>query len=250
MKIVLFITTFNCGSEIRNTLENLYKFRKYFSEIIVLDNRSSDKTLSEAISFRETMGWNLKIFRNNRNYGLGGSHKVAFSYAKQKGASCAILHGDNQTEVDTLVSALSHDETRSWENVTLLGARFITGSVTNNYSFMRNILNRVLNIVFSLRFGSRIYDLGSGLNLYGNHLLESVDILDLPDDLSFNYFLTHRIVKSGCEYKWIPILWRESSSESNLNLVRQLKSTLRLLISGANNFGNDTNHSDFSYEEI
>lgn len=49
----------------------------------------------------------VKLLRKDKNYGLGGSHKVSFNYAIENGFDYVIvLHGDDQGHISNLVPYL------------------------------------------------------------------------------------------------------------------------------------------------
>jgi possible glycosyltransferase len=82
-KILLFIPMFNCEKQITRVLNQINeKVREYITEIIVVDNRSTDKSQEKVINYIENnKDKNIKLFLNTENYNLGESHKVAFNYA-------------------------------------------------------------------------------------------------------------------------------------------------------------------------
>ena len=103
-KILIAIPAYNCGKQITRTLDEIDdKLLGRVEEIIVIDNQSTDNMPIMVKEYQETgrLGDKLHLFRNVNNYNLGGSHKVAFLHAKNKGYShVIILHGDNQAKSD------------------------------------------------------------------------------------------------------------------------------------------------------
>ena len=79
-KILLFIPAYNCEKQIVRVLGSLYaEVMRYISEVIVVNNRSTDGTEDAVREFMRTHTYiPMKLLRNKDNYGLGGSHKVAF----------------------------------------------------------------------------------------------------------------------------------------------------------------------------
>lgn len=61
------------------------KFVIFLSEVIIVNNRSTDFGEGAVISYfqNHNLGVRVSLLRNDDNYGLGGSHKVAFNYAMQ-----------------------------------------------------------------------------------------------------------------------------------------------------------------------
>ena len=173
-------------------------------------------------------GVRAKVLRNDENYGLGGSHKVAFDYALTHGFDrVAVLHGDDQGLFDDLVTALERGDHHPVD--ALLGARFQPGATLEGYSRLRTVGNRVLNRLFSLVVGRRLYDLGSGLNLYRVEPLRDRFWHTFPDDLTFNYCLILAQLHLGHRLAFFPIRWREEDQVSNVRLVSQARRVFGLL---------------------
>jgi glycosyltransferase involved in cell wall biosynthesis len=223
--ILLAIVARNCESEISNSLDQVKNYSDKFSEIILVNNKSTDLTLEKVLLWRSINSINIKILNNKENYGLGGSHKIIFNYAKQhKFKELIIFHGDNQTEINSIIPYLGCGET-------YLGSRFMINSKVENYSNFRTYLNKLLNALFSIRFGEVINDMGSGLNLYSEKIINNFEITKYPDDMSFNYYHLVDMIKLKNDIRWFPISWKETSSQSNMKFYPLLISTIKLYLS-------------------
>ena len=230
-RILLFIPMYNCEKQIVRVAEQLAdETAEFISEAIFVNNRSTDGGENAIIEKLKTMSlpFPAKVLRNNENYGLGGSHKVAFNYAIANGFEYVIvLHGDDQGSIENILPYL---KTREYENYDcFLGARFMRGSKLQGYSKFRTFGNRVYDLLFSVGTGKMVYDLGSGLNLYRVETLKSRFWEKYKDNLMFNYcmvlgssFYRHRI-------KYFPILWREDDQVSNVKMMNQAVVVLKLL---------------------
>ena len=79
-KLLVFIPAYNCEKQVTRVLSQLLDKRitPWVGECIVVNNRSTDGT--EA-AVQDWMARHpdapVRLLRNDRNYGLGGSHKVA-----------------------------------------------------------------------------------------------------------------------------------------------------------------------------
>lgn len=80
--MLLFIPAYNCAAQISRVLAKLTpEIASLFAEIIVVENRSTDNTLTVASEGLATIkGCKVTLLQNDENYNLGGSHKVAFNY--------------------------------------------------------------------------------------------------------------------------------------------------------------------------
>jgi len=230
-KIMVFIPMYNCEKQIIRVIQQFnIPIQEIFSEIVVIDNRSQDRSLELA----KTALQNLKhikttLLQNTENYSLGGSHKVAFNYALENNYDyCVVLHGDDQGSITDLIPYIESGEIKAYDS--FLGARFARGSKLKGYSWFRSLGNLGLNFFCSLVTGYWVTDMGSGLNLYSCKYLQSRFYLYFPNDLTFNVYLLF----SGCyqksKFRFFPLTWREDDQVSNAKVFKQGMRILKLLI--------------------
>lgn len=233
-RILLFIPAYNCAPQIPRVIAQLTpEVRELVTETIVVNNRSTDATEDAArTALAGLSDHSAKILRNDGNYGLGGSHKVAFNYARANGFDHVIvLHGDDQGSIADLVPHLKAGAHRNVD--CLLGARFMKGSRLSGYSPFRTFGNVVFNTIYAVAAGRAIYDLGSGLNLYAVRKLEDAFYLRCANDLTFNYHMLLRSIAAGWRIQFFPLEWREDDQLSNVRLVRQALRVLGIAASYA-----------------
>lgn len=234
-KLLVFIPAYNCSSQIGRVLDQVEAgwVQQAVAQVIVIDNLSTDKTLAcVAHRIRARSDDYIQLLRNDLNYGLGGSHKVAFQYALEHGFDwLVVLHGDDQGKIEDFRELI---EGRRPEGVdAFLGSRFMQGSRCYGYSYLRICGNYIFNKIYSLCLGQRILDLGAGLNLYRVSALRFGDIVRFPDNLTFNCVMLCSQVLSGDVLRFVPISWREDDQVSNVKLLRQSFQTLRIALSAA-----------------
>ena len=181
-RILLFIPAYNCEDQITRVLATLKgEIRDHIEEVIVINNRSTDGTEQAVLDFRaEHSDLNLKLFRNDDNYGLGGSQKVAFGYAVENGFDYVVMvHGDDQGNIWDFLPVFEKRIYRNYDCV--LGARFMRGSRLEGYSALRTFGNIVYDFLFAAAIKQRVFDLGSGLNMYDVSMLKDGFYLRFPD---------------------------------------------------------------------
>lgn len=232
-KILLFIPMYNCEKQIVRVLKQLTdEVCSYLSEVIIVNNRSTDNG-EQAVQDSLTANpkpVKVSLLRNDDNYGLGGSHKVAFKYAVDNGFDYVIvLHGDDQGDISNILPYLKNREYEKYD--CFLGARFMKGSSLQGYSRFRTFGNVVYNAFFSIGCGKKIYDLGSGLNMYKTDILKDEFFFKYRDNLVFNCFMLWGSAYYRHKIKFFPIIWREDDQVSNVKMVNQAMDTLKLLFS-------------------
>lgn len=231
-KILVFVPMYNCEKQIIRALEQFKgDIQNYIAEIILVNNRSTDN--GEQIAIDKIIQMNLqtpiKVLRNRENYGLGGSHKIAFNYAiKYKFDYVIVLHGDDQGSVNNLLPVLRNEYYRKKDCI--LGGRFLRKSELIGYSKFRTFGNKIFNIIFSACLNKKIYDLGAGLNMYSVKMLQSKYYITFPDDLTFNCYMLFALSLYKQSYIFIPIVWREEDQISNVKMTKQAWKTLKIAI--------------------
>ena len=230
-KILLFIPMYNCEKQIPRVLGQLNdEVCQYLSEVIIINNRSTDNGEQVVQDYIKERNFPLKVslLRNDDNYGLGGSHKVAFQYAMDNNFDYVILlHGDDQGDISNILPYLKNKEYENYD--CFLGARFMKGSKLQGYSKFRTFGNVVYNTLFSIGCGYKVYDLGSGLNMYRVSILKDKFYLKYKDNLVFNYCMVMGQAFYKHKVKFFPIIWREDDQVSNVKMVNQAFMVLKLL---------------------
>ncbi len=229
-RVLVFIPAYRCERQIPRVLAQFdAATQALVEEVVVVDNRSPDATAAAAADgLRRLTGVRTTLLRNHENYGLGGSHKVAFDYALDRGMDyVVVLHGDDQGSIADLVPHLRSGAHRGRD--CLLGARFMRGSRLEGYSRFRTLGNHAFNALYSAVSRRRLSDLGSGLNLYSTRYLADRDYLRYANDLTFNYYAILAAVAKRADFAFFPLTWREDDQVSNVKLYRQARKTLRLL---------------------
>lgn len=243
-RMMLFIPAYNCEKQIGRVLSQLDQdVLAYFEEVLVVNNRSTDGTEAAVLSFiADHPEKPVKLMRNTENYGLGGSQKMAFHYAVDHGYDyVCMLHGDDQGDIHDFLPMLQKGIHTKHDCV--LGARFMKGSRLQGYSKFRTFGNIVYDFIFAFVTRQRIFDLGSGLNLYATSMLKDGFFEKFPDNLMFNYVM----ILASHYYKhdiiFYPVSWREEDQVSNVKMMNQAITVLKMAFTYL--FHHEYIHSEF-----
>ncbi|MCR5603312.1 MAG: glycosyltransferase family 2 protein [Lachnospiraceae bacterium] len=229
-RILVFIPAYNCENQIVRVLSQFdEEVLKYVTGIIVVNNRSTDNTEMLAAAFiAQHRDIPIRLLRNRSNYGLGGSHKVAFDYAMNNGFDYVIvLHGDDQGSIKDFLPVLRSRYYRKHDCI--LGARFMKGSKLQGYSAFRTFGNIIYDFLFAFVVRKKIYDLGSGLNMYGVTMLKNRFYEKFPDNLMFNYCMILASDYYDHDIRFVPVSWREDDQVSNVKMMNQALRVLKML---------------------
>ncbi len=231
MSILVFVPMYNCAAQIPRVIAQLNDpaVAEYIDGVVCVDNRSTDGTAEAAQQALEQLNLKTRVLlRNDDNYGLGGSHKVAIRFAKEEGYEYLIvLHGDDQGSIADMLTPLREGMHHDLDF--LMGARFMKGSKLEGYTFVRTAANYVFNIIFSVISGKKLYDLGSGLNLFRVSAFDDGFHLRFADNLTFNYYLILAVAARDHALQFFPLTWREDDQISNAKLGKMGVQMLGLL---------------------
>lgn len=231
-KILVAIPAYNCEKQITRVLKGFNKkLIDRVSEVIVIDDLGGDKTAEVAYDYikKNIKGNKVKVVRNDRNLGLGGSHKMAFLYGEKHGMDyVAILHGDNQAKTPELHNLLDVQENDP-DLGAILGCRFMRASNLVGYDWKRIWGNRVINVAYSVVALRPSLDLGSGLNIFKLKDLKDHRYLGFDDRMTFNIDLLLDYYGKGTQLKFVPITWTEEDQVTNARNMDVGKRALRQL---------------------
>lgn len=258
-RVLVFIPMYNCEKQIPRVLSQLKDGRvaALVDGVICVNNRSTDDT--EAVAVREIAMLPIAerlVVRNDDNYGLGGSHKVAIQVAADRGYEYMIvLHGDDQGSIMDIVPHLENGRHAAQDF--LMGARFMPGSSLQGYSIIRTFANHIFNAIFSIISRKRLYDLGSGLNLFRVNTFSDRFHFRYADDLTFNYFLILGVVRKKFKLDFFPLTWREDDQVSNARLFRMGRQLVKIIatrVFSPNGFFSkdhrEKKHADYTFDVI
>lgn len=230
-KILLVIPFYNCERQITRVLGKITpNILQYIQEIILINNCSLDNGEKVAVEYcRQHKYLPAKILRNEKNYGLGGSHKVGFKYAIDNGFDYVIvLHGDDQGDIQNFESVLRERQYDGYDLI--LGSRFMKESVLSGYSRIRTWGNKFFIFIFHIIVKTP-RELGSGLNMYRVDMLKNYYYEHFRDDLYFEVDMIMATTYLKQRVLSVPITWSESDQVSNNKLIKCAWALFKMLIS-------------------
>ena len=141
----------------RNEADNLEDILDYFKsnltdleyELIIINDFSDDNTLNKAQKLFEAEP-NFRVINNDLK-GLGGAINQGIKNAK--GDRVAITMADLSDSVEDLIKYNNLMVKKDLDSV--LGSRFLKGSVVKDYPLQKLILNRIFNFTVSLLFWNK-----------------------------------------------------------------------------------------------
>jgi glycosyltransferase involved in cell wall biosynthesis len=200
--ISIVIPVFNEAENLGKLLEQIEALRLPSSEVIVVDDGSTDGSGQVARNV------DVSVVRHPYNIGNGAAVKSGMRAAR--GRWIVLMDGDGQHKPEDIEKLLA--ETKNYHMV--VGAR----AQGSKLRFHRYVANQFYNLFASYVTRFRIMDLTSGFRaLPRREALRYIDLL--PNTFSYPTTITLAFLRSGLTVKYVPIQTLYRAGQSKIKLV-------------------------------
>jgi glycosyltransferase involved in cell wall biosynthesis len=186
-KIAIFIPTYNAAHTLPIVIDRIpEEIKKKVKEIIVIDNASPDNTFLTAIGYKQQSGLsNLRVIRNEKNIGYGGSQKKAYEYVLAKNYDIvAMLHGDAQYAPELLPKLLRPLEEGKADLA--FGSRMIGNPLKGGMPVYRYIGNKILTAIENFVLEMNLSEYHSGYRIFNCKALRKIQFDRCANDYHFD----------------------------------------------------------------
>ena len=158
------------GYNVENTIEKVFfgliKTKKELNfDILFVDNRSKDNTfekLKELVENRKQKG--VKLIRNPKNLGYGGSQKVAFRHAFMKRYDYLIEYdGDMQYPFLEVLSL--YEKIKETSSSIVFGSRVTTKENISQMHYWKAFGNKFFNMIKKWALCIRVSEIQKGFRI-------------------------------------------------------------------------------------
>ena len=201
-EISIVIPVFNEAEKLLELLKQIRALALNNSEIIVVDDGSTDGTSDVALA------GGANVVRHPYNIGNGAAIKSGIRAAR--GRLLVFMDGDGQHRPEDIPKLIA--ESRDYHMV--VGAR----AKGSKLRFHRYVANVVYNLLASYVTRFRVKDLTSGFRVLSRRdALRYIDLL--PNTFSYPTTLTLAFLRSGLTVKYVPIQTLYRAGQSKISLV-------------------------------
>ena len=201
-EISIIIPVFNEAGRLLELLNNIRALQLASSEIIVIDDGSTDGSADAA------MAGGANVIRHPYNIGNGAAIKSGIRAAR--GRLLVLMDGDGQHRPEDIPKLIA--DSRNYHMV--VGAR----AKGSKRRFHRYAANVVYNLFASYVTRFKVKDLTSGFRLLSR--LDALRFIDLlPNTFSYPTTLTLAFLRSGLTVKYVPIQTLYRAGQSKISLV-------------------------------
>lgn len=192
MKIFCIVPAFNEGENITKTIKEV---KKYVSNVVVVDDCSSDDTYNKA----KTSG--VFVLRHMINRGQGAALQTGNEFAMQKGAEVVIhFDADGQflaSEIEDILTPIKNGEADI-----VFGSRFL-GKESNMPFFKKQIIMRLGRLVNKIFLGLNFTDPQNGFRAMNKKALKKIKIKN--DGSAHCSEILTKAVRNNLRLKEVPV---------------------------------------------
>ena len=227
-KVVIVMPAFNAARTLRRTWDEVMD-QEIVDLIIVVDDKSQDKTVSIAETFPDTV-----VYRHEKNMGYGANQKTCYRLALEADGDIIIMvHPDYQYTpklVPAMASMIGNDLYHC-----VLGSRILGGyALKGGMPVWKYIANRFLTFVENILLGAKLSEYHTGYRAFSRELLERLPLEVNSDDFVFDNQMLAQIVWLGYTIAEVSCPTKYFDEASSINLFRSIKYGFGCLLTAFN----------------
>ncbi|GIU82406.1 MAG: glycosyltransferase family 2 protein [Acidobacteria bacterium] len=220
-KIIVVLPAYNAEKTLEKTVAEIP--RDIIDEILLVDDGSSDKTVSLAKNL------DLTVFTHEQNFGYGRNQKTCYREALKRNADIVVMvHPDYQYSPKLIVPMASMIAYGEYDVV--LGSRILGNTaLKGGMPLYKYIANRFLTFVQNILVGQKLSEYHTGFRAFRREVLEKLPLEENSDDFVFDneiicqaIFFGYRIGEISCPTRYFP-------EASSINFRRSVKYGLGVL---------------------
>ena len=221
-KIGVVLPAFNAEKTLKQTYDEI-PF-DIVDEVILVDDRSSDKTVEAA----KSLGIN-HVVEHKENRGYGGNQKSCYNKALELDMDIVVmLHPDYQY-TPKLIPAMCYLIAGDVYEV-VIGSRILgKGALKGGMPIYKYIANRFLTLSQNILMNQKLSEYHTGYRAFSKKVLESIDYEANSDDFVFDNQMLAQIFFAGYEIAEITCPTKYFKEASSINVKRSIKYGLGVL---------------------
>jgi glycosyltransferase involved in cell wall biosynthesis len=236
-RLLIFVIAYHAETTLKRVLERIpgVIFESLDSEILVVDDASTDRTFEIGCEFRDAHPEiPLTVLRNEYNQGYGGNQKVGYSFAIKQGFDyVAMVHGDGQyapEELPNLVAPLLDGSADA-----VFGSRMMSrfGALKGGMPLYKYVGNKILTTAQNALLGSNLSEFHSGYRLYSVAALDTIPFRLNSNDFHFDTEIIIQLLNAKKRIKELPIPTYYGDEICRVNGMKYAKDVMLATMSNA-----------------
>ena len=208
---------YNAAQTLRQTFDEVMA-QEIVDIVIVVDDQSSDETVSIARSLPNTI-----VYAHEKNKGYGGNQKSCYRLALEAGGDIIIMVHPDYQYTPLLIPAMASMIGNGLYHC-VLGSRILGGyALQGRMPIWKYIANRVLTFVENILMSAKLSEYHTGFRAFSRPLLQQLPIEANSDDFVFDnqmlaqiLWYRYMVAEVSCPTKYF-------AEASSINLFRSIK---------------------------
>lgn len=221
MKLSILIPAYNEEASITATIETIvavFNKAKIDYEIFVVDDNSKDSTVQILNELCKKYPM-LKYETNSGPNGFGFA--VRYGLEKYTGDCVALMMADLSDSPYDLVKFYTTMIEGNYDCV--FGSRFIKGGKSEDYPYVKKIINRIANFIIRVVMGIKYNDTTNAFKLYRRHTIDGIKPF-LSPHFNLTIELPLKAIIRGYTYTVIPNSWTNRKHGESKLKIREMGS--------------------------
>ncbi|MGB5748670.1 MAG: glycosyltransferase family 2 protein [Desulfobacterales bacterium] len=216
-KVIVIMPAYNAEKTLRKTYEAVMA-QDYVDQVIVVDDKSQDNTVTIAKEFPNTL-----VYSHDRNRGYGANQKTCYRMALDQGGDIVIMvHPDYQYTPKLIPAFVSMLGNGLYHCV--LGSRILGGyALKGGMPLWRYIANRGLTVIENILLNSKLSEFHTGYRAFSRELLEKLPLEANSDDFVFDNQMLAQILWYDYTVAEVSCPTKYFTDASSINFFRSLK---------------------------
>ncbi len=215
-KVIVVLPAYNAEKTLEKTVNDIS--REVVDEIILVDDKSQDKTIELAKKL------NLTVFAHAENGGYGANQKTCYKLAlERKPDIIVMIHPDYQYDPKLIKNMVDLLESGYFDIV--LGSRIRSRkeALAGGMPVYKYIANRFLTFCENMLSGQNLSEWHTGMRAYKSEVLKNIDFEKNSNDFVFDSQVLFQAIEKNYRIGEIPVPVRYFAEASSINFSRSLR---------------------------
>lgn len=216
-KVIVVMPAYNAEKTLQKTWEEVMA-QDIVDLIIVVDDKSQDKTVSIAKALPDTM-----VYTHEENLGYGGNQKTCYRLAIEAGGDIIIMVHPDYQYTPRLIPAMASMIGNGLYHC-VLGSRILGGyALKGGMPVWKYIANRFLTLTENILMDAKLSEYHTGYRAFSRELVERLPLEANSDDFVFDNQMLAQILWFGYTVAEVSCPTKYFPEASSINLVRSIK---------------------------